>query len=67
VKVDGISAKASKVAKYALARKLYYYTIGVPTGESAKFLKWATTSDKASEVIGKVGFIPTAVAEGKTK
>lgn len=63
VKVDGVSAKASKVSSYSLARKLYYYTIGEPTGESAMFLKWATTSDKASEVVGKVGFIPTAIAE----
>lgn len=67
VKVEGVSAKASKVAKYPLARKLYYYTIGEPTGESAKFLKWATTSDKASEVVGKVGFIPTKVAEAGMK
>jgi len=67
VKVDGISAKASKVAKYPLARKLYYYTIGEPTGASAKFLTWATTSDKASEVIGKVGFIPTKIAEAGMK
>jgi len=67
VKVEGVSAKASKVAKYPLARKLYYYTVGEPTGESAKFLKWATTSDKASEVISKIGFIPTAVANSEMK
>jgi len=67
VKVEGISAKASKVAKYPLARKLYYYTIGEPTGESAKFLKWATTSDKASDVVAKVGFIPTSIAEAGMK
>lgn len=63
VKVDKVSAKASKVSSYPLARKLYYYTIGQPTGEASKFLKWATSSDKASEVIGKVGFIPTSAAK----
>jgi len=65
VKINGVSAKASKVAKYPLARKLYYYTVGEPTGEAAKFLKWAMTSKKASEVIGKVGFIPKSVAESE--
>lgn len=63
VKVDNVSAKASKVASYPLARKLYYYTIGEPSGESAKFLKWATTSAKSTEVVGKVGFIPTSAAK----
>lgn len=67
VKVENVSAKASKVAKYPLARKLYYYTIGEPTGESAKFLQWATSSDKASEVIGKVGFIPVSAAQADNK
>jgi len=65
VKVNGVSAKASKVTKYPLARKLYYYTVGEPTGEAAKFLQWAMTSKKASEVIGKVGFIPKSVADSK--
>jgi len=59
VKVDGVSPKPSKVADYSLARKLYYYTVGEPTGEVAKFLTWIKTDAKAEEVIGKVGFIPT--------
>lgn len=63
VKVDGVSAKPSKVANYPLARKLYYYTIGTPAGESAKFLKWATSSPKSEEVVGKVGFIPATAAK----
>lgn len=58
VKVDGVAAKPSKVAKYPLARKLYYYTVGQPTGEVKKFLEWATLSEKGKEVVGKVGFIP---------
>ena len=63
VKVEGVSAKPSKVADYPLARKLYYNTIGEPTGESAKFLNWVKTDEKASEVISKVGFIPTSAAK----
>lgn len=62
VKVEGVSAKVSKIATYPLARKLFYYTVGEPTGESAKFLKWATSSDVANEIVAEIGFIPTPVA-----
>lgn len=57
-KVEGVSAKPSKVAKYPLARKLYYYTVGEPTGEAKKFIDWSISSEKGKEVISKVGFIP---------
>ena len=63
VKVEGVSAKVSQISKYPLARKLYYYTVGEPTGEAAKFLKWATTSDAANAIVAEIGFIPTPVAE----
>ena len=62
VKVEGVSAKVSKIADYPLARKLYYYTVGQPTGEAAKFLKWATSSDAANAIVAEIGFIPTPVA-----
>ena len=62
VKVNGVSAKPSKVSKYPLARKLYYYTIGEPTGEVAKFLKFATSSAPANAIVEKIGFVPTPVA-----
>ena len=62
VKVEGVSAKVSKIADYPLARKLYYYTVGQPTGEAAKFLKWATSSDTANAIVAEIGFIPTPVA-----
>lgn len=58
VKVDGVSAKPRKKADYALSRKLYYYTVGAPTGEVGKFVKWATTSKEAAAIIDRVGFIP---------
>lgn len=63
VKVEGVTARVSKIADYPLARKLYYYTVGQPTGEAAKFLTWATTSDEASNIVAEIGFIPTPVAE----
>ena len=62
VKVNGVAAKASKVSKYPLARKLYYYTIGEPKGEVAKFLTFATSSDNANAIVEKIGFVPTSVA-----
>jgi len=60
VKVAGVSAKPRNKAEYPLSRKLYYYTLGEPTGEVKKFLEWAMTSKEASEVIDRVGFIPVA-------
>ena len=63
IKVEGVSAKVSKIADYPLARKLYYYTVGEPTGEAAKFLTWATSSDAASNIVAEIGFIPTPVAQ----
>jgi len=63
VKVDGVSPRLSKLAKYPLARKLYYYTVGEPTGEIAKFLKYATSSVAANKIVEKIGFISTPSAE----
>ncbi len=58
VKVEGVEASPSHKEEYALSRKLYYYTIGEPTGEAKKFLDWATSAPLAMKVIDKVGFIP---------
>lgn len=57
VTVDGEAATPDNTAKYPLSRKLYYYTIGEPAGETAKFIKWATTSPEAAKIIEAVGFI----------
>jgi len=56
-KVDGVSAKPKNKAEYPLSRKLFYYTVGEPTGETKKFLNWAINDDAAKEIIEKVGFI----------
>lgn len=58
VQVEKVSAKPRLAEKYPLSRALYYYTDGEPTGEVAKFLKWATTSKEAADVVDRVGFIP---------
>jgi phosphate transport system substrate-binding protein len=60
VKVEGVAAKVKNKAKYPLSRSLYFYTVGKPEGEAKKFLDWATTSEKAAEVIEAVGFIPSS-------
>ena len=58
LKIDGVSPKPKEKGKYPLSRKLYYYTVGEPRGETTKFLTWACHSEEAKEVIDKVGFIP---------
>lgn len=55
ITVEGIGL--DKFEEYPLSRKLYYYTVGEPEGEVAKFLKWAETDETAQKVIEKVGFI----------
>jgi phosphate transport system substrate-binding protein len=57
-KVEGVTAKPKNKAEYPLSRKLFYYTIGEPSGETKKFLDWAITSDAAKAIVEKVGFIP---------
>lgn len=42
---------------YPLARKLFFYTVGEPEGELAKFLLWAKTDKLAKKVIEQVGFV----------
>ena len=58
VTIDVISSKPKNKHRYALSRKLYYYTIGQPTGEVKRFLDWAMRSEDAADIIEKVGFIP---------
>ena len=63
IKVGGESPKPRNKADYPLSRKLFYYTVGKPTGETKKFIDWATTSSAAAKVIDKVGFIPLVEAK----
>ncbi len=55
--VNGVLPEPKNASNYALSRNLYYYTVGQPTGETKKFIDWATTSKNAGKVIEKVGFI----------
>lgn len=56
--VDDIAAKAKNKAKYPLSRKLYFYTVDEPKGESEKFLTWALKTEEGKALVKKVGFIP---------
>ena len=55
VEVEGKSLESPEA--YPLSRKLYYYTVGKPEGEIAKFLTWAKSDAIAQKVIEKVGFL----------
>lgn len=57
VSVDGVLPQPDQAANYALSRNLYYYTVGQPSGETKKFINWATTAPAAAKIIRKVGFI----------
>lgn len=59
VSVDGVELKPENAKDYAIARSLHYYTIEGKLSDAAqKFLDWATTDEKAGEVVSRVGFIP---------
>lgn len=58
VAVEDVLPVPSNKDEYKLARKLFYYTVGQPTGAAEKFLGWIASDEEAQEVISKVGFIP---------
>ncbi len=58
VAVDGVEFSVENKASYAIARNLYYYTVGFPKGTAAAFLLWATQSPEASAIVEQSGFIP---------
>ena len=50
------SADDARSGKYPLARKLYLYTIGEPTGEVKKFIDW-TLSAEGQAILAKTGTV----------
>ncbi len=59
VAVDDVELKPKNAADYPIARSLHYYTVKGKLSEAgAKFLAWATTDEKAAEIVERVGFIP---------
>ena len=45
-------------ATYPIARDLYMYTAGEPTGIVQIYLEWIMTSDKAQGIVKELGFVP---------
>jgi phosphate transport system substrate-binding protein len=71
LQVDGVIGSAQTVLskQYPLARELYMYTNGEPTGEVAKFISFVK-STQGQKIVEKVGFVPvesSPKAQGKKK
>lgn len=47
---------------YPIARDLYMYTDGEPTGETKAYLEWIL-SDEAQEIVDSLGFVPISQTE----
>lgn len=45
-------------ATYPIARDLYMYTAGEPTGLVQIYLEWIMTSDEAQNIVRELGFVP---------
>ena len=45
-------------ATYPIARDLYMYTAGEPTGLVQVYLEWIMTSDEAQSIVQELGFVP---------
>ena len=45
-------------ATYPIARDLYMYTAGEPTGTVKIYLEWIMTSDEAQGIVKELGFVP---------
>ena len=45
-------------ATYPIARDLYMYTAGEPTGTVKIYLDWIITSDEAQQIVTELGFVP---------
>ncbi len=45
-------------ATYPIARDLYMYTAGEPTGTVKIYLDWIINSDEAQQIVKELGFVP---------
>jgi phosphate transport system substrate-binding protein len=64
--VNGVtaSAKTALSKEYPIARPLYMYTNGQPTGETANFIKYIL-SPAGQNLVAKEGFVPLTAEEKK--
>jgi phosphate transport system substrate-binding protein len=71
IQINGVAGSVQTVLsqKYPLARELYMYTNGEPTGEVAKFISFVKSA-QGQNIVKKVGFVPLAASsktQGKKK
>jgi phosphate transport system substrate-binding protein len=71
LQVNGVAGSAQTVLsnKYPLARELYMYTNGEPTGEVAKFIAFVKSA-QGQKIVEKTGFVPlvsSSKGRGKKK
>ena len=52
------SVESVNNATYPIARDLYMYTAGEPTGIVKTYLEWIITSDEAQGIVKELGFVP---------
>jgi phosphate transport system substrate-binding protein len=52
------SAETVNDASYPIARDLYMYTAGEPTGIVQVYLDWIIHSDEAQQIVDELGFVP---------
>lgn len=66
--VNGVqaSAKTAISKEYPVARPLYMYTNGQPTGETAKYMTFVL-SPAGQKLVAKEGFVPLAETKTKSK
>ncbi len=57
------SAETVNDKTYPIARDLYMYAAGQPTGAVKDYLEWIQHSAEAQEIVGKLGFVPVALTE----
>jgi phosphate transport system substrate-binding protein len=53
------SAQTVNTGRYPIARDLYMYTAGQPTGAEADYLNWILSAE-AQEIVTELGFVPVA-------
>jgi phosphate transport system substrate-binding protein len=46
---------------YPIARDLYMYTAGQPTGAVKDYLDWIITSTEAQQIVAQLGFVPIKI------
>ena len=55
------AAETASNGSYSLARQLYMYTAGVPTGAISRYLDWIRGSE-GQKIVTQLGFVPLAIA-----